>query len=210
MDEDMGFEAFSTFNAAAMEQDYMIGKKPAKAQKAPKPPKPPRASNVHATRKLLEKKKHDDTYEERYSKLRKINKMKQYFGGRLTGKTQSSQQEMEEQLRDMCVELDGANSVPATKECFKMLVDGLEKYSPYGNLTGISKLVRDPDVFKQNFDDPLTRVAIEYSLFDTGPLTTLAFNLAAMIIAVHQANVTGQTFGNQAPPETASDKYASL
>lgn len=216
------FEQFSVDNVENLDMEFAAAKaKPKKSAmkgpKAPPAPKPASAAALKETRKLLERKVEVDREDIKYKKLRQNNNLRKYFGGKLVGKykpltVSSTEEEIDKQNRDIKEELDSRNSVPATKDAFRMFMGGAEAVTKACgmNTHGLQELVNNPEVFDANFDEPLTRLAIEHSLFEVGPLTSLISNIGLVIMTVHYANSNGQKLNKPADDLVNDPEFADL
>lgn len=216
------FEQFSVDNVENLDMEFAAAKaKPKKAtMKAPKPPpgpKPASAAALKETRKLLEKKVEVDREDIKYKKLRQNTNLRKYFGGKLAGKYKAlsianTEEEIDRQNREIKEELDSRNSVPHTKHAFTMFMGGAEAVTKMCGLQthGLQELASEPQVFEEHFDEPLTRLAIEHSLFETGPLGSLISSLGLLIMTVHYSNANGQKLSKPADDLVNDPEFADL
>jgi hypothetical protein len=101
-----------------------------------------------------------------------------------------------------------------TKNVFLKACTYLETFSrayPFGlNLNSLGDTVSNPVVFKQYFEDNLTRMAIQYNLFNTSPLTKFMFDFGTMLITVHNANEYQTEMSGACNENTYTGKFADL
>ena len=209
-------EELACDNIANIEEEF--NPKPKKAAKKPPAPKPMSASVIKESRKFLERKKDNSNREEKLRELNRNAQYKQYFGHRISKYSKlslkNSLDDIELQNSEIRCELNSSRSIPATKGAFKTAVTWMDKASQLFdvgiNLNGLSKIVEDDDVFEAEFGEPLTQMAIDYSLFHSGPLKTLLGKMTSLIISVHMANEAGAASAKPAPADVFADRYADL